>query len=44
MHADGVDPASSVNRIEQDRLSTADAEQQKLGRRLDKKLNICRGC
>ena len=35
-------PDSTANAIEQHRLSTFDAEQQKLDEMLDKKLNICR--
>jgi hypothetical protein len=35
-------PDSTANAVEQQRLSTFDAEQQKLDEMLDKKLNICR--
>ena len=35
-------PESAANTIEEQRLSTFDAEQQKLDEMLDKKLNICR--
>jgi hypothetical protein len=35
-------PNSTANAIEQYRLSTFDAEQQRLDEMLDKKLNICR--
>jgi hypothetical protein len=35
-------PDSTANAIEQQRLSTFDAKQQKLDEMLDKKLNICR--
>ena len=35
-------PDSTANAIEQQRLSTFDAKQQKLDDMLDKKLNICR--
>jgi hypothetical protein len=35
-------PGSQASRTEQDRLSTFDAQQQKLDEMLDKKLNICR--
>jgi hypothetical protein len=35
-------PNSTANAIEQQRLSTFDAEQQRLDEMLDKKLNICR--
>jgi len=35
-------PNSTANAIEQHRLSTFDAEQQRLDEMLDKKLNICR--
>ena len=35
-------PDSTANAIEQQRLSTFDAKQEKLDEMLDKKLNICR--
>jgi hypothetical protein len=35
-------PGSTANRVEQNRLSTFDAEQKKLDEQLDKKLDICR--
>jgi hypothetical protein len=35
-------PDSTANAIEQQRLSTFDAKQQRLDDMLDKKLNICR--
>jgi hypothetical protein len=35
-------PDSTANAVEQQRLSTFDAEQQRLDEMLDKKLNICR--
>jgi hypothetical protein len=35
-------PGSTANQIEQNRLSTFDAEQKKLDEQLDKKLDICR--
>ena len=35
-------PDSTANAIEQQRLSTFDAKQQKLDEMLDNKLNICR--
>lgn len=35
-------PESTANAIEQQRLSTFDANQQKLDEMLDQKLNICR--
>ena len=35
-------PSSPANQEEQDRLSTFDAQQQKLDEMLDSKLNICR--
>jgi hypothetical protein len=35
-------PDSQANQTEQDRLSTFDAQQQKLDEMLDKKLSICR--
>ena len=35
-------PNSTANAIEQQRLSTFDAKQQRLDEMLDKKLNICR--
>ena len=35
-------PESTANAIEQQRLSTFDAKQQRLDEMLDKKLNICR--
>lgn len=35
-------PRSSAEQIEQERMSSFDAEQQKLDQQLDKKLNICR--
>jgi hypothetical protein len=35
-------PESTANAIEQQRLSTFDAKQQKLDEMLDKKLSICR--
>ncbi|MGA7994581.1 MAG: hypothetical protein WCA28_06680 [Bradyrhizobium sp.] len=37
-------PSSPANQAEQQQLSTYDAQQQKLDERLDKELNICRGC
>jgi hypothetical protein len=37
-----VSPGSAAEQIEQQRLSTFDAEQQKLDQQLDKSLNICR--
>jgi len=37
-------PSSPANQAEQQQLSTYDARQQKLDERLDKELNICRGC
>jgi Spy/CpxP family protein refolding chaperone len=40
--AEGFSPGSQTNQAEQDRLSTFDAQQQKLDEMLDKKLNICR--
>jgi hypothetical protein len=40
--ADGFSPRSQANQTEQDRLSTFDAQQQKLDEMLDKKLSICR--
>jgi hypothetical protein len=39
---DGFSPRSQANQTEQDRLSTFDAQQQKLDEMLDKKLSICR--
>lgn len=35
---------SPANQTEQQQLSTYDAQQQKMDERLDKELNICRGC
>jgi hypothetical protein len=35
-------PRSPANQVEQNRLSTFDAEQKKLDDQLDKKLDICR--
>jgi hypothetical protein len=35
-------PGSSASQTEQNRLSTFDAQQQKLDEMLDRKLNICR--
>jgi hypothetical protein len=35
-------PDSTANAVEQQRLSTFDAEQHRLDEMLDKKLNICR--
>jgi hypothetical protein len=37
-------PSSSAEQVEQQQLSTYDAQQQKLDEQLDKQLNICRGC
>jgi hypothetical protein len=37
-----ISPGSPAEQTEQQRLSTFDAEQQKLDRQLDKSLNICR--
>jgi hypothetical protein len=35
-------PRATAEQIEQQQMSTFDAEQQKLDRQLDKSLNICR--
>jgi hypothetical protein len=40
--AEDFSPGSQANQAEEHRLSTFDAEQQKLDEMLDKKLNICR--
>ena len=40
--AEDFSPRSPTNQEEQDRLSTFDAQQQKLDEMLDKKLSICR--
>ncbi len=40
--AEGFSPNSEANQAEQNRLSTFDAQQQKLDEMLDRKLNICR--
>jgi hypothetical protein len=40
--AEDFAPRSPANQEEQDRLSTFDAQQQKLDEMLDKKLSICR--
>ncbi|MGZ5805456.1 MAG: hypothetical protein ACXWJ6_16610 [Xanthobacteraceae bacterium] len=37
-----ISPGAAAEQIEQRRLSTFDAEQQKLDQQLDKSLNICR--
>ena len=37
-----ISPSAPAEEIEQQRLSTFDAEQQKLDQQLDKSLNICR--
>jgi hypothetical protein len=37
-------PHSPAEQTEQQQMSVYDAEQQKLDERLDKQLNICRGC
>ena len=37
-----ISPSAPAEQIEQQRLSTFDAEQQKLDQQLDKSLNICR--
>jgi hypothetical protein len=37
-------PHSPAEQTEQQQMSIYDAEQQKLDERLDKQLNICRGC
>jgi hypothetical protein len=37
-------PRSPAEQTEQQQMSIYDAEQQKLDERLDKQLNICRGC
>jgi hypothetical protein len=37
-------PSAPANQAEQQQLSTYDAQQQKLDERLDRQLNICRGC
>ena len=37
-----ISPGAPAEEIEQQRLSTFDAEQQKLDQQLDKSLNICR--
>jgi hypothetical protein len=37
-----VSPGAPAEQMEQQRLSTFDAEQQKLDQQLDKSLNICR--
>jgi hypothetical protein len=37
-------PRSPGEQTEQQQMSTYDAEQQKLDEKLDKELNICRGC
>jgi hypothetical protein len=42
--AQQVSPNPPAEQAEQQRLSTYDAEQQKLDQGLDKQLNICRGC
>ena len=40
----GVSPNTPGEQAEQQRMSTYDAEQQKLDEQLDRRLNICRGC
>jgi hypothetical protein len=40
--AEYFSPRSRANQAEQDRLSTFDAQQQKLDEMLDKRLGICR--
>jgi hypothetical protein len=40
--ANQISPSVPAEEIEQQRLSTFDAEQQKLDQQLDKSLNICR--
>jgi hypothetical protein len=35
-------PRSGAEQVEQDRMSTFDAEQKRLDQELDRKLNICR--
>jgi hypothetical protein len=40
--AEDFSPRSQANQAEQNRLSTFDAQQQKLDEMLDQKLNICR--
>jgi hypothetical protein len=42
--AQQVSPNAPAEQAEQQRMSTYDAEQQKLDQNLDKRLNICRGC
>jgi hypothetical protein len=37
-----ISPGAPAEQIEQQQLSTFDAEQQKLDQQLDKSLNICR--
>jgi hypothetical protein len=37
-------PQSAAEQAEQEKMSSFDAEQQKMDEELDKRLNICRGC
>ena len=37
-------PQSAAEQAEQQKMSSFDAEQQKMDEELDKRLNICRGC
>ena len=37
-------PRSVAEQAEQEKMSSFDAQQQKLDEELDKRLNICRGC
>jgi hypothetical protein len=37
-------PQSSAEQVEQQQMSTFDAQQQKEDQELDQRLNICRGC
>lgn len=42
--ADHFTPQSEANRDQQERMANFDAEQARLNRELDSKLNICRRC
>jgi hypothetical protein len=43
-HARQFSPSSPADQAEQQQQAIYDAQQQKLDERLDKQLNICRGC